>query len=129
MKLRIRKTVVAGLMAGFFICAAVAQETATNSFRTQNKSKDLKCGLVLEKKKSSLPSKKPSSIKGYRHGPWFSYHVEEDGTVTAIKLVRSSGAKGVDRWVEENLAAGHYRARPGCGVIETEVCFIVHFDR
>ena len=81
-----------------------------------------RCPLKLDGKWHNVTIRRLQSGEHYLHSPLVSYNIEEGGTVTNVRLVRSSGASKIDKNFVEQTALNRYKPRlPGCGVIETQM--------
>ena len=81
-----------------------------------------RCPLKAEGKWHSLTVSQLLPTEHYRQHPVVSYNIEEDGRVTNVKLVRSSGVPRIDKDFMEQTALNRYKPRPaGCGLIETKM--------
>jgi hypothetical protein len=81
-----------------------------------------RCPLKLEGKWHSTTVSRLLPGEHYRQHPVVSYNIEEDGRVTNVQLVQSSGVPRIDKDFVEQTALNHYKKRlPGCGVIETKM--------
>jgi TonB family protein len=64
----------------------------------------------------------------YKQVPVITFEVSEDGIVSNVKLVRSSGVKDIDKNEVQAISQWRYKPRPtGCGVIESEVAITIDF--
>jgi TonB family protein len=58
----------------------------------------------------------------YKRSPIVKFQIQEDGTVSAVAITRSSGVADIDKKLRASVARWKYKPRPaGCGVIETEM--------
>ena len=64
----------------------------------------------------------------YRGAPVISYTIQEDGSVIDLKLQRSSGVKGIDKYALQTVKGWKYRAMPGCPGVDTTVTLIIDFQ-
>jgi len=60
--------------------------------------------------------------------PLISFQILESGKVANARVKRSSGFSRVDRYALESVRKTTYRARPGCGVIETTADVLIHWN-
>jgi TonB family protein len=58
--------------------------------------------------------------ESYKRSPVLKFEIKEDGTVTSIRITRSSGVTDIDRKVTAALRNWKYKPRPGCGTVESE---------
>jgi len=66
--------------------------------------------------------------ESYKRGPVVKYLIQEDGSVSNVTLVRSSGVADIDKQTLRAVGQWKYNSRPaGCGVIETEMTATVHW--
>ena len=49
------------------------------------------------------------------------FQINEDGTVSNTKIVRSSGVADIDKKVPAAVSSWKYAPRPGCPVIDSEM--------
>jgi hypothetical protein len=73
-----------------------------------------RCSPVLQGKWHALSLKSIPPQSGYKRAPAVSFIIQEDGTVTDVKLIRRSGSSKVDKDVVEQTALNRYNRRPGC---------------
>jgi TonB family protein len=52
--------------------------------------------------------------ESYKRSPTIKFQINEDGTVSNIKLIRSSGVKDIDRKLLKEASGWKFRAVPGC---------------
>ena len=65
--------------------------------------------------------------EAYRASPLVKFEIKEGGTVSNVKMVRSSGLADVDKKILNAVAHWKYKARPtGCGVTESEMSVLIH---
>jgi TonB family protein len=68
--------------------------------------------------------------ESYKRSPTIKYEIQEDGTVSNVTVTRSSGVADIDKKQRDAITRWEYKPRPvGCGVIETEISVIMHWDR
>jgi TonB family protein len=86
-----------------------------------------RCKRKLIKNGPSPEPKKWEWGKGekYRDHPVVSYTIKEDGTVTNVKLKRTSGVRKIDEYVLQSVKAQKFEAMPGCPGIETTETIII----
>jgi TonB family protein len=65
--------------------------------------------------------------ESYKRSPAVKFQINEDGTVSNVKLIRSSGVKGIDKMVLRAVSGWTYKEVPGC-IIETEVTVLIHWE-
>ena len=69
---------------------------------------------------------KPLPTESYKNGPSVKFLIQEDGSVSDVRITRSSGVADIDKKVLESVSQWKYKARPrGCGVIENEVTVVI----
>ncbi len=82
--------------------------------------------------KTSLPHRhKNWRVKAgetYANAPKLSLSVDEEGTVSGVKLIRSSGIHDIDGWVLQAVTKWRYKPAHGCGVRSVEVDVVIDFD-
>jgi TonB family protein len=64
-------------------------------------------------------------LPGYKNSPTLKFQVNEDGTVSGVKLTRGSGVKDIDKHVVAAVSHWKYKPRPGCGIIDTEMSLTI----
>lgn len=80
--------------------------------------------IQLIKVHTPLPiaSYKLAAGESFRTSPIFKFQVQEDGSVTDLKLIRSSDVAGIDKQFLTAIKDWKCKPRPtGCGIIETEM--------
>ena len=65
--------------------------------------------------------------ESYKDSPTIKFQINEDGTVSNVKLMRSSGVKDIDRKLIKAASAWTYKAVPGC-IIDAEATILIHWD-
>jgi len=63
----------------------------------------------------------------YKQSPTVKFQINEDGTVSKVKLIRSSGVKDVDKQVLKEVSSWKFKAVPGC-IIDSEMTVLIHWD-
>jgi TonB family protein len=63
--------------------------------------------------------------ESYKNSPALKFQVNEDGTVSGVKLTRSSGVSDIDKHVVAAVSHWKYKPRPGCGIIDTEMSLTI----
>lgn len=78
---------------------------------------------VTQKRRGEIPTGpfRHSRGESYKRAPVVKFDIEEDGTVSNIKLMRSSGLKDLDQKLVQAIRHWEYDQRPGCGVTESEI--------
>jgi TonB family protein len=67
--------------------------------------------------------------ESYKRSPIVKFQINEDGSVTSVKVVRSSGVGDIDNKMVEYVAKSKYKPRPaGCGVVESKGSITIDFD-
>lgn len=64
----------------------------------------------------------------YKGAPIFKFQVNEDGTVSGVKLICSSGVRDIDRKVIIAVAHWKYEPGPGCGIVETNMSLTIDWQ-
>ena len=75
-------------------------------------------------KRGKLPTRpfKFLSNEKYKGSPLLKFQILEDGTVSKVKLTRSSGVADIDRQSLNYVAHTRYAPRKeGCGVVDSEM--------
>jgi TonB family protein len=65
------------------------------------------------------------STESYKGPPVVRFLVHEDGTVSDVLLVRSSGVAEIDKKLLEAYSGWKYKAQPGRPVVESEVSVVI----
>jgi len=85
-----------------------------------------RCPLIMAGKWHDLTIKQLRSGEHYQQHPIVSYKIGEDGSVTHVRLERSSGVPRIDKDFVEQTALNRYKPRrAGCGVIETKMSLTI----
>ena len=64
----------------------------------------------------------------YKGPPLLKFIVEEDGSVSNVRLKRSSGLTNLDKKTLTAVGRWRYKPRPtGCGAIDTEMTVLIHW--
>jgi TonB family protein len=117
-----------------FLILAMADHSLGQGEKKPEKSKEEKeliarCKSKLIKNGPPPEPKKWEWGKGekYRDHPVVSYTIEEDGTVTNVKLKRASGVRKIDEYALQSVKGQRFEAMPGCHGIETTETIIIDF--
>jgi TonB family protein len=63
----------------------------------------------------------------YKRSPIVRFLIQEDGSVSGVRIVRSSGVADIDKKVVDAVSQWKYKPRPtGCGVIESKMTILIH---
>ena len=96
------------------------------------KERELMAGCKSELKKNEVPLEpknwKLEKGEKYGGGPVISYTIEEDGTVTSVKLKRSSGVQRIDEYYLARVKDRKFEVIPGCPVVEATLDVLIHFQ-
>jgi TonB family protein len=65
--------------------------------------------------------------ESYKRPPTVKFQVNEDGTVSNMKLIRSSGVKDIDKKLIKAASTWKFKAVPGC-IIDSEATILIHWD-
>ena len=87
-------------------------------------------GCSLNRVQGSYPKVKTLTTESYtyRRSPIVRFLIQEDGSVTEARIVRSSGVADVDQEVLESVSRWKYKPRStGCGVIEIQMTVVIHW--
>jgi len=63
----------------------------------------------------------------YKQSPTVKFLINEDGTVSKVKLTRSSGVKDIDKQVVATVSNWKFKAVPGC-VLDSEMTVLIHWE-
>jgi TonB family protein len=63
----------------------------------------------------------------YKQSPTVKFQINEDGTVSKVKLIRSSGVKDIDKQVVTTVSGWKFKAVPGC-VLDSEMTVLIHWE-
>lgn len=88
---------------------------------------------VTQREHSPLPkpSDHPFKYKRgdvYKRPPVVKFQVNENGTVSNVKIVRSSGGGDIDRLVLDSISTWKYKTRPGCGIVYNEMTVLIDWQ-
>ena len=62
------------------------------------------------------------SLKGQ---PLVKFQINEDGTVSNVRLVRGCGVRDINKKVVEAVSSWKYKPKPECGAVEVEMMVII----
>jgi TonB family protein len=65
--------------------------------------------------------------ESYRQSPVIKFQINEDGSVSNARLVRSSGVKDIDKKVLKAVSSWKYEAVPGC-ILDSEMTVIIDWE-
>jgi hypothetical protein len=88
-----------------------------------------KTKLIKNGRPQGPKNRKWGKDETYQHAPVISYRIEEDGSVTNVKLKRGSGVQWIDEYALGWVKSRKYRAMPGCPGIETTENIIIDFQQ
>lgn len=63
----------------------------------------------------------------YKNSPVVAFQINEDGSVSNIRLERSCGVKSLDNQVLAAVSHAQYRPRPNCGILEPKITVDIDF--
>lgn len=107
------------------ILALTVSLVAVPCVKPQSQHDESKCAAVLVRK---VKYELPKDVKGFKSSPKISYVIELDGSVTNVKVVKSSGSKAVDEAVLDGVKKSSYRPlNPGCGPVNSSATIIIDF--
>jgi len=70
----------------------------------------------------------PISQYTYKRSPIVRFLIQEDGSVSGVRVVRSSGVADIDKKVVDAVSQWKYKPRQtGCGVIEDQMTVLIHW--
>ena len=75
-----------------------------------------------------LQAKPGVNFKGYKRSPTVKFDVDEAGTISNIRIKRSSGSVAADQFVLTEIRRWKYKPMPGCGTLETEALVTIDFS-
>ena len=52
----------------------------------------------------------------YKGSPVLSFQINEDGSVSNVKIIRSSGVRDIDKQTVKTIRGWKYELRPGCAL-------------
>ena len=93
----------------------------------QNKEFVKRCSPKLQGKWHSIDLKHFPLNDGYKQPPVVSFIIQEDGSVTDVRLVKSSGSPTVDNEIVKETGLNRYDKRLGCGPIEVKMSMNIDF--
>lgn len=71
---------------------------------------------------------KTQPTESYKGSPSLKFLIQEDGSVSGVSIIRSSGVADIDQKVLESVSHWKYIARPsGCGAIENQMAVVIHW--
>src|SRR5262245_44523708 len=85
------------------------------------------CGSERERGPLPIGPYKLQRNESYKRSPVVKFQINEDGTVSNVTIVRSSGVKDIDRKLLEAVSAWKYKSHPGCPVLDTEMTVSIHW--
>lgn len=93
---------------------------------TQNLPQNAVCGM-LQRDEGGLSFKPFKILPGeiFKGSPVIKFEIGEEGTLSNIRLTRSSGVKDVDNQVLAAVRDWKYKPQPGCRTVDSEVSGIV----
>jgi len=65
------------------------------------------------------------SNESLRGQPVVKFQINQDGTVSNVRLVRGSGVRDINKKVVESVSMWKYQPKPECGVVEVEMMVII----
>jgi hypothetical protein len=68
------------------------------------------------------------AIQSYKRAPTEKFQINSDGSISDLTLARSSGSRGIDRYVLKTIAQRKYNPRPGCPVVESKEPVLIHWS-
>lgn len=81
----------------------------------------------LKKKLLGSPQFKFLPGESYKAAPTVKFQINEDGSVSNVTLTRSSGVKGIDKWVIKEVSGWKYTPVLGC-IIETNMTLVIDWE-
>lgn len=95
----------------------------------KQKSIPLECAKTIRAKGSiEVGSYRILPNESYKHPPTVKFSIEENGTVSDVKVTRSSGVADIDKKVVDSIGKWKFKPRPnGCGVIDSEGTVLIHW--
>src|SRR3954464_6371932 len=109
------------LKIAFLLALTVPCFSATKKKPTTKEQQEYlqRCPLKVEGKWRLSTIKKLYRGEHYKQSPIVSYNIEEDGRITNVKLVRSSGVPRIDKDFVGQTGRNRYKPRAGgCGMLE-----------
>jgi len=110
------------LVAGFFLPSAF---TVPNK-RDRGVSSECK-NRTLEKKLAPKGPYKFLPGETYKRSPTVIFQIDEDGTVSKVKLTRSSGVKAFDEQVVKTVSDWKFKGVPGC-ILDSEMTIVIDWE-
>lgn len=108
------RTKIVTLIALFLITAPIMAQTSGGSLR---KTADQACQLISANPPNFDPFQfipKVVDFKRLSRFPKVAYVVNEDGTVSIVKILKGTGSAKVDAGLVKSIQAWKYKAQPGC---------------
>ena len=91
--------------------------------KPQSQQNESKCVAVPAHK---IKYELPKDLKGSKSAPTIGYVIEMDGSVTNVKVLKSSGSKAVDEVVLNAVKKSSYRPlKLGCGPIDSKATITI----
>jgi TonB family protein len=77
--------------------------------------------------RTTLPkSLKIPHSRAYKGPPTLKFQIQEDGSITNVSIMRSSGVPDFDQQILQAFANWKYKPRPaGCGIIENTMALTI----
>lgn len=126
-------TLVCLLGSQFGLCIPDQTKTGTASIKTEKVVKNNKaakpCVPQLAHGLSQALPKDFRFRKGetYRNSPIVSYQVDPDGTVSNVKLIRSTGVKDIDAFAVDWAKKLKYKPAPDCETLLVDTSITIDF--
>ena len=95
----------------------------------QQKSVPPECTRVT-RVNGSFPTRpfKTLPTESYKGSPTVKFLIQESGSVSEVRINRSSGVADIDKKVIESVSQWKYKPRPtGCGNIENQMTVTIHW--
>jgi TonB family protein len=112
------------------VAGAPAQQSSKKPADEEVRKLKAKCKATILKRN---PQKEPQSFafargEKYKNSPVVSFSISEDGSVSNVRLKRSSGVKSIDEYAIQSVKSVEYKPMPGCPGIESQADVTIHFQ-
>src|SRR5215467_3988756 len=109
------------LLAFFFPAPSPCQTRGTEGVSSECKNRTLEKKLAPKGPYKFLPG------ETYKRSPTVIFQIDEDGTVSKVKLTRSSGVKAFDEQVVKTVSDWKFKGVPGC-ILDSEMTIVIDWE-
>jgi TonB family protein len=77
-----------------------------------------------------MPKKPYKFLPGesYKSGLVMKLQIHDDGTVSNVRIIRSTGVRDIDERMVHAVSGWRYKPMAGCGVVDSEITVIVDWE-